>query len=147
MNLDDYLYNEKELKVKVLTIAGEKVLTGDSNGRHWLDDYYLIHIREPYYLAARDYKWSGANAHSYGIGLSRELVHKALANKKNIMIMVKKHYGYYIADARRIIEFCHKTDSIHMVEKDNIAIQLYVYPILECVYRPKNIAYLLEYLQ
>lgn len=87
------------------------------------DNYYLTRLHEPYWSAYQRYGWENGIA---GIGISSEMVNKAIKNNCGIVVNVTK-YGVYIINPI-ILEKYHNQNYLYQASDKKY---LYEYPLNE----------------
>lgn len=87
------------------------------------DNYFLTRLHEPYWSAYQKYNWEDGVA---GIGISSEMVNKALRDNCGIVVNVTK-YGVYRIDPIRLEKYHNQNYLYQAVDKK----YLYEYPLTE----------------
>ncbi len=87
------------------------------------DNYYLTRLHEPYWSAYQRYGWENGIA---GIGVSSEMVNKAIKDNCGIVVNVTK-YGVYIINPI-ILEKYHNQNYLYQASDKKY---LYEYPLNE----------------
>lgn len=87
------------------------------------DNYYLTRLHEPYWSAYQRYGWENGIA---GIGISSEMVNKAIKNNCGIVVNVTK-YGVYRINPI-ILEKYHNQNYLYQASDKKY---LYEYPLNE----------------
>jgi len=87
------------------------------------DNYYLTRLHEPYWSAYQRYGWENGIA---GIGISSEMVNKAIKDNCGIVVNVTK-YGVYIINPI-ILEKYHNQNYLYQASDKKY---LYEYPLNE----------------
>lgn len=72
----------------------------------------LVNIREPFWSAWKFYGWEKGVP---GIGIAEDIVMKALREKGEIFVRIKKDYNTYIIGHQTIIEMLKKYRSVRSV--------------------------------
>ena len=87
------------------------------------DNYFLTRLHEPYWSAYQRYNWENGVA---GIGISSEMVNKALRDNCGIVVNVTK-YGVYRIDPIRLEKYHNQNYLYQATDKK----YLYEYPLTE----------------
>ncbi len=87
------------------------------------DNYFLTRLHEPYWSAYQKYNWEDGVA---GIGISSEMVNKALRDNCGIVVNVTK-YGVYRIDPIRLEKYHNQNYLYQATDKK----YLYEYPLTE----------------
>lgn len=87
------------------------------------DNYFLTRLHEPYWSAYQRYNWEDGVA---GIGISSEMVNKALRDNCGIVVNVTK-YGVYRIDPIKLEKYHNQNYLYQAVDKK----YLYEYPLTE----------------
>lgn len=87
------------------------------------DNYYLTRLHEPYWSAYQRYGWENGIA---GIGISSEMVNKAIKDNCGIVVNVTK-YGVYRIDPIKLEKYHNQNYLYQATDKK----YLYEYPLTE----------------
>ena len=87
------------------------------------DNYFLTRLHEPYWSAYQRYNWENGVA---GIGISSEMVNKALRDNCGIVVNVTK-YGVYRIDPIKLEKYHNQNYLYQATDKK----YLYEYPLTE----------------
>lgn len=87
------------------------------------DNYFLTRLHEPYWSAYQRYNWEDGVA---GIGISSEMVNKALRDNCGIVVNVTK-YGVYRIDPIKLEKYRNQNYLYQATDKK----YLYEYPLTE----------------
>lgn len=87
------------------------------------DNYFLTRLHEPYWSAYQRYGWENGIA---GIGISSEMVNKALRDNCGIVVNVTK-YGVYRIDPIKLEKYHNQNYLYQATDKK----YLYEYPLTE----------------
>jgi len=87
------------------------------------DNYFLTRLHEPYWSAYQRYNWENGVA---GIGISSEMVNKAIMDNCGIVVNVTK-YGVYRIDPIKLEKYHNQNYLYQATDKK----YLYEYPLTE----------------